>query len=209
MDRTQALHIHTVLKYGLELQKLFPTIAQEYRKLSCRKIAKKYKLATRFNIHLDTAISVVQKALRGYDGSIPSIHIEAYHGLLTEKEMDTLGQEHVRLSGVKTGKAQVKAGTGIHAQTPMERVKAIYNALRARGIKNPKPIVPFGEEEKKFIISLTKKKAYQRDGFICNQKIADMVNKTYYAKQHKKGIHVRDDRSIRAFIQRLRKHKEL
>ncbi len=210
MTREKTLNIRTVLVFGLEVQKQFPQIAEEYKDLTMEKIAKKYKIAKKFKIKFETAVSVIQKAITGYNGNLKSIHdIQAYPGLITDtKKHAVIVDEHQTKGRIANGKNQVKERKGIHAQSIFERIEKCYSALRARGIEHPGEIIAFDLAERKRVRILYDLPQYKKGKYIWTQKIADTLNLEFHTKKLKKNIHIRGHKSVSGLIRRMHKTGE-
>jgi len=211
MDREKTLHLRTVLLFGLEVQKLFPQIAEEYTKSTAtmKKLARKYKIASRFKIKFATAVSVIQKAIKGYNGVYTSIRdVQSYAGLLSKETVKEIADKHQDISRIKNGKKQTREHKGIHAQTPDERMISIRNALIARGIQNPPALVPFLDPEKKRVRELYDSAICRKRTKVYCGKIAECINQELYSKELALGTRVRTGRSISSLIQRMKKNRE-
>lgn len=210
MTREKTMNIRTALVFGLEVQKLFPQIADEYTDKTLKQLAQKYKIAKRFKIKFKTAISVIQKAICGYDGKLKNIHdVPAYSGLITNKKVHAKIVEKHQTAGRSTnGKNQVKKYRGIHAQTISERIDRIYSALRARGIENPPEIIPFSKDEKKRIRELYDIPEFKKGKYIWTQKIANAINAEFHGKKLAKKEPARSYKSVSELIRRMHKTGE-
>lgn len=187
---------------GKKIQKLFPQIAEDYRKgLSGKTIEKKYKIKEIFRVKDGVAIKAVYSAIGGYNGNFHNSRQEPYPGLITDREeLKKIAERNNVESGKKSGLMQVKEKMGIHSQTPNDKVELGRLASAANGK------ITFSDEELQFIYELAQKPEFQRRTRIHAMKIAKEVNKKFHNNEE-----TRKPRSIqKAFIRaKIYKNKKL
>jgi hypothetical protein len=178
---------------GREIQQRFPQIAEDYRAdFTMAKLAKKYKLTSRYDITKRTARSVICYALKGFKGKAS---IEPYAGLITDpEELMSLALKHQKSSLC----VLLKNKKGIYGQTK----KYQQESGRRLAVSQGKKIVT--KKEVNLVLKLSELSEYQTSRGFNAQKIAEKVNKKIH-----KGVLVRSNRQITKIILKSRKKQHL
>ena len=179
----QKASIRHSINFGLELQKTFPGIAEDYRSdMILDEIVEKYKLVSD-KISFSNARNAVWYALRGYEGKLGSLgeDIAVYPGLISKDEYTLIAKRHSALASAKTGRNNVESGRrqftekkGIHAQTPEERKEIAKLARITQGIRD------YEKVEIDLIKELAELPEYKRKSRINAIKISTELNRRLY-----------------------------
>lgn len=114
--------IRRAAELGRHLQESNPEIAAEYRQgVLVSKIVEGLDLCVTYNVSLEIAMSAINFAVTGYEGSKEII---PYKGLIEDPaEIQRLALEHQRINGRNNGRLTYSKRTGIHGKSPEERSK--------------------------------------------------------------------------------------
>lgn len=208
----QLLAIRRSLEVGVQLQRDFPEVAEDYRGgMSISKIVDKYNLSLKYGISKKIATQSVHRALRGYKGGF--LRLDSYEGLIEESELEKLAREHWSRRGSEAGTILYEKGLGIFSRTREQMIedckKGGLIGGRNAGLASiiSQGMIPWTPEEKEFAYVLSQNPDYQiKEGLNKGGRkvrlITEKINETYYD-----GKPVRSVRSIVACLARLRKER--
>ncbi|MDP3027569.1 MAG: hypothetical protein Q8N63_07735 [Nanoarchaeota archaeon] len=200
LDSSQIGGIKSAIALGLEIQELFPRIAEDYRNgESISKITKKYHILEEFPfISEKTAQESVRYALKGASGEI-EFYSAFYDGLLNSEDYDKLAREHHEESGERlglrhghnSGMKTLEEKTGVHALGYLDK----HDAGQKGAAKQNK--IPWSNEEIKKMFEL-------RSRYMPYKIIADELNTLFHNKNS-----IRDENSSKKAFHRYKTRKEL
>jgi hypothetical protein len=183
------------IEQGLRLRQEMPWIADAFKAgASINRISDVLRKKGLVNGTKRTVIGSVTYALKGYDGNNLSSRIAPYDGFFDQEEYNDLWNQHnrgtTREMGRKFGRTNglnaLEKKTGIHAQTPEERLEAIRLGLIAQGK------LPWKEEEIRDCFELSQKPEYRKGESRTNWiEISRKVNEKYHG-----GKNVRSNRAV-------------
>lgn len=105
------------LDVGLQLQKDFPEIADDYRGgMFISEITSKYDLCSKYGYNREVIKTAVKYALKGHGGGLMR---DSFDGLLEEGELERLAREHKKRSGTQL----YDRGLGIHGVTSEQKAE--------------------------------------------------------------------------------------
>ncbi|MCH7568640.1 MAG: hypothetical protein IIA87_04425 [Nanoarchaeota archaeon] len=107
LSDSQKAAIRFSLQLGMEVQKAFPDIAENYRNgMSHSKLVETHDIQGTFGVSKSTAMEAVRRAIVGYDGSIDIARdVPPYVGLITDSsELEKIAREHSVEAGKRLGR---------------------------------------------------------------------------------------------------------
>lgn len=147
------------ISLGERLKTTFPEIGKLYKEgFTLSMLIERFNLTSFLGVKFKVAETAVYRALSGYDGSIKSVDVQTYKGLLTKEEIDFYGKEHNRISGVEIGRKHFEQKTGMFAMSNTEKAEARRKSIIACGN------VPYSDEELAFIEELAQNPEYIKNG---------------------------------------------
>jgi len=200
LDDKQKAAIRYAIELGLDIQKSFPNIAEDYQNgKSLSELVKKYQIDKFFGIKRKSAQQAITYALRGYRNEWDLFSGIVYTGLLPAEDYDKLAREHHENSGKKlglehghdSGMKTLEERTGVHALGYLEK----HDAGQKGVIKQNK--IPWSNEEIKRVFEL-------RNRYIPYKIIADELNRLFHNKNS-----IRDENSSKKAIHRYKTRREL
>lgn len=206
LNDKQKAAIRYSLVLGLDIQKTFPTIAEDYRNgESLSEIVKKYDINNLFGIKKSTARQSVTYALRGYREDWDMFPDIVYRGLLSIEEYNRLAREHHEESGERLGNQHghnsgmktFRDGTGVHALVYTEKHDVGQKGIVKQGH------IPWSDEEILTLEELSQNPTYQRRSRIHAQNIAEEINRIFHTRNS-----VRDNTSVKKAFNRYKNRFE-
>lgn len=191
--------IVSAIKLGRKIGELFPGIAEDYRGgMTIAKIVDEYGLNSHFKIAGSVARTAVYFAISGYDGNFSIAEQDPYPGLIADKEeIKRIARKNIEKGSSMSGLAQKKLKTGIHAQTPAEKIKIGRDSAKTKGL------VPFSDKEFRLINELSQQLEFKRKTRVNAKKIADAVNEELHD-----GKTVRTAKNITKALVRAERYKK-
>jgi len=203
LEGVQISAIKYSIKLGLDLQKSFPEMADDFREgMSLKEISRRHRISEINGFSESTSIQGVRNALKGYDSGSDFFNCPSYDGMIPLDEYRALAKGHkvdcaIALSDLmkiekrgiyglsldqriknsrKGAKSQMKKKSGIHAQTSKGHQEAGRLGVKARGL------MPWSDDEKLFVLErvTSPREEYQRGARFATKKIAQELNEFYH-----------------------------